>query len=82
MRQVSAREANQRFANLLAAVEGGEQVVISKRGKLVAVLSPYNPALVPEHQAAVEHLKAVMNEPLISAKGFRTFSRDEMHERR
>ncbi len=81
MRQVTAREANQHFAKVLSAVEGGEQVVISKRGKLVAVMSPYKPALNAEHQAAVEHLKAVMNEPVELGAPFRTFTRDEMHER-
>lgn len=81
MRHVTAREANQHFAKVLSAVEAGEQVVISKRGKPVAVMSPYQPALDAEHQAAVEHLKAVLNEPLILSEGFRTFSRDEMHER-
>jgi prevent-host-death family protein len=73
MRQVTAREANQHFSKVLSTVERGEQVVISKRGKLVAVLSPYKPA--------IEHLRAVLAEPLIPARGFRTFSRDEMHER-
>ena len=81
MRQVTAREANQHFAKVLSAVEGGEQVVISKRGKPVAVMSPYKPALDAEHQAAVEHLKAVMNEPVKLRAAFRTFTRDEMHER-
>jgi len=81
MRHVSAREANQHFAKILSAVEGGEEVVISKRGKPVAMMSPYKAAVDAEHQAAVEHLIAVLNEPLIPAKGFRTFSRDEMHER-
>ena len=81
MRQVTAREANQHFAKVLSAVEGGEQVVISKRGKPVAVMSPYQAALDAEHQAAVAEFLAVLNEPLIPAKDFRTFSRDEMHER-
>jgi prevent-host-death family protein len=81
MKQVTAREANQHFAKVLSAVEGGEQVVISKRGKPVAVMSPYKPALDAEHQAAVEHLKAVMNEPVTLGAPFRTFTRDEMHER-
>jgi prevent-host-death family protein len=81
MRQVTAREANQHFAKVLSAVEGGEQVVISKRGKPVAVMSPYKPALDAEHQAAVEHLKAVMAEPVKLGAPFRTFTRDEMHER-
>ena len=81
MRHITAREANQHFAKVLSTVESGEHVVISKRGKPIAVMSPYKPALDAEHQAAIEHLKALLNEPLISAKDFRTFSRDEMHER-
>jgi prevent-host-death family protein len=81
MRHVTAREANQHFAKVLSAVEGGEEVVISKRGKPVAVMSPYKPALDAEHQAAVEHLKAVMDEPVELGAPFRTFTRDEMHER-
>ena len=81
MRHVTAREANQHFARILSAVEAGEQVVISKRGKPVAVMSPYKPALDAEHQAAVEHLKAVMDEPVELGAPFRTFTRDEMHER-
>jgi antitoxin (DNA-binding transcriptional repressor) of toxin-antitoxin stability system len=56
-------------------------VVISKRGKPIAVMSPYQPALDAEHRAAVEHLKAVMDEPVELGAPFRTFTRDEMHER-
>jgi prevent-host-death family protein len=81
MKQVTAREANQHFARILSAVEAGEQVVISKRGKPVAVMLPYKPALDAEHQAAVEHLKAVMDEPVELGAPFRTFTRDEMYER-
>jgi prevent-host-death family protein len=81
MKQVTAREANQHFDRILSTVEAGEQVVISKRGKPVAVMSPYRPAMDAEHQAAVEHLKAVLNEPVALGAPFRTFTRDEMHER-
>ena len=81
MKHVTAREANQHFAKVLSAVEAGEQVVISKHGKPVAIMSPYKPALDAEHQAAVEHLKAVLNEPVELGAPFRTFTRDEMHER-
>ena len=81
MKQVTAREANQHFAKILSAVEAGEQVVISKRGKRVAVMSPYKPVHDAEHQAAVDRLIAILNEPLIPSEGFMTFSRDEMHER-
>jgi len=81
MKHVTAREANQHFAKVLSAVENGEQVVISKRGKPVAVMSPYKPALDAEHQAAVERMIASMDEPVKLGAPFRTFTRDEMHER-
>jgi len=81
MRHVTAREANQHFSKVLSAVEGGEEVVISKRGKPVAVIAPYKSLSDAQHQAAVEHLKAVMDEPVELGAPFRTFSRDEMHER-
>jgi prevent-host-death family protein len=81
MKQVTAREANQQFAKILTAVEAGEEVMISKYGKPVAVMSPYRPALDAEHQTAVSEFLAVLNEPLIPAKDFRMVSRDDMHER-
>jgi prevent-host-death family protein len=79
MKQVTAREANQHFARILSAVEAGEEVVISKRGKPVAVMSPYKPAQDAEHQAAVERMIATMDEPVELGAPFRTFTRDEMH---
>ena len=45
MRAVSAREANQSFSRILHEAEGGESVVITRRGKPVAVLAPYPPPL-------------------------------------
>ena len=76
MRRVTAREANQRFSEVLSALETGEQVVITKRGRPVALMSPY-PA---ERQAAIDRMVASMNEPVTLHGGFRTFTRDEMHE--
>jgi prevent-host-death family protein len=81
MRHVTAREANQNFARLLSSVEAGDQVVISKRGRPVAVISPYRAEQTAAREAATAEFLAVLREPLISAKDFRTFSRDEMHER-
>ena len=81
MKRVSAREANQRFAQVLSSVEAGEQVVVTKRGKPVAVISPYRAELSEERKAAIEHLIAVMDEPVELGAPFRTFTRDEMHER-
>jgi prevent-host-death family protein len=38
MKSVSAREANQAFSKLLAEAAGGEEIVITRRGKPVAKL--------------------------------------------
>ena len=40
MRTVSAREANQQFARILGEAANGEEIVITSRGKPVAVLTP------------------------------------------
>ena len=81
MRSVTAREANQHFAKVLSAVEAGEHVVISKRGKPVAVILPYDRRRDAEREAAIAEFLALLGQPLIPAEGFRTYSRDEMHER-
>jgi prevent-host-death family protein len=80
MRHVTAREANQRFARLLSSVEDGEQVVITKRGRPVAIVSPYRPNLSEERKAAIDRMIASMDEPVELGAPFRTFTRDEMHE--
>jgi prevent-host-death family protein len=80
MRHMSAREANQRFARLLSSVEDGEQVVITKRGRPVAIVSPYRPDLSEERKAAIERMIASMDEPVELGAPFRTFTRDEMHD--
>jgi prevent-host-death family protein len=41
MKTVSARQANHEFSDLLSRVERGEEILITKRSKPVAVLSPY-----------------------------------------
>jgi prevent-host-death family protein len=43
MKTVSARQANHEFSDLLSRVERGEEILITKRNKPVAVLSPYRP---------------------------------------
>lgn len=79
MKHVSAREANQGFSRYLAEAEGGEEIVITRRGKPVARLVPGGPAMTPEKRAAVERALATMREGL--ALGGRRFTREEMHER-
>ncbi len=80
MRSVSAREANQQFARILGEVANGEEIVITRRGKPVAVLSPYEKRrLTPEQEAAIERVIEMMKRGI--GTGARRFSRDEMHER-
>jgi prevent-host-death family protein len=77
MRSVSAREANQRFARILGEAANGEEIVITRRGKPVAVLAPYRrPPLTPEQKAAIEDVVQMMKRGLVH--GARRFTRDEM----
>jgi prevent-host-death family protein len=82
IKTVSARVANHQFSELLARVERGEEVLITKRGKPVALLSPYRPALLtPERQSAIDHAIALMGKGLRWGKALRSYKREEMHER-
>ncbi len=77
MRSVSAREANQQFSRLLGEAANGEEIVITRRGKPVAVLAPYRQApLTPEQEQAIEELVEMMRRGLV--RGARRFTRDEM----
>ena len=77
MRSVSAREANQQFARILGEAANGEEIVITRRGKPVAILAPYRQApLTPEQETAIEELVEMMKRGLVH--GGRRFRRDEM----
>lgn len=82
MKVVSARDANHGLSALLSEVEEGEEVVITRRGRPVAVLRRYEPPkLTPERLAAIERAEAEMEAGLPWGDRFRIFSRDEMHQR-
>jgi antitoxin (DNA-binding transcriptional repressor) of toxin-antitoxin stability system len=81
-RTVSAREANQQFSQLLAAVERGEQVTITKHGKPVAALSQTHADVTQRERlrlAALERLadRARKGIPLTGGR----YDRDDMHSR-
>jgi prevent-host-death family protein len=59
---LTARDANQNFSRVLAEVEKGETVLITKNGKTVAELRPRadDPRDDPEWQAAFDRMAAVM----------------------
>jgi prevent-host-death family protein len=82
MKVVSARQANHEFSDLLSRVERGEEILITKRSKPVAVLSPYRlSAMTPEREEAIRHAIAVMEKGLRWGTALRKFKRDEMHAR-
>jgi prevent-host-death family protein len=78
MRFVTAREANQGFSHILKQAEDGESVVITRRGRPVAMLTPYPAADSREREAAIEHIVGLMRKGVPIGRGF---TRDEMHER-
>jgi prevent-host-death family protein len=79
----SARQANHEFSDLLSRVERGEEILITKRNKPVAVLSPYHPPLMtPEREkAVVQHAIDVMGQGLSWGGTLRRFRREQMHKR-
>jgi prevent-host-death family protein len=82
MKTVSARRANHEFSALLSRAERGEEILITKRGKSVAVLSPYRPSrLTAERKKAIQRAIDVMAKGLFWGNALQTFKRDEMHER-
>ena len=79
--QISLREANQHLSRHIKAVERGEELVITRRGKPVARLVPVTAErqLSSEQIAALERTRQRMNGSY--DLGGRMPSRDELHER-
>lgn len=77
-KRVSLREANQHLTRYVKAAESGERIVITRRGKPVAVLSPF-----PRQARLLSPAQEVALKRLLSAShnlGGKAPSRDEMHE--
>ena len=81
MKTVSARQANHEFSDLLSRVERGEQILITKRSRPVAILSPYcPPRMTAERKKAIQHAIDVMAKGLSWGDTLRRYKREEMHE--
>ena len=77
--RVSLREVNQNLARYVKAVEAGERIVITRRGKPIALLSP-----VPAEERTLSAAQRAALERLLSQShhlGGQAPSRDELHER-
>jgi prevent-host-death family protein len=63
MREMSFREANLNFLQVIAAAEAGETIIITKNGLAVARISPHaadrgaDPAWVKSHAALEQSLR-------------------------
>ncbi len=82
MKTISARQANHEFSALLSRAERGEDILITKHNKPVAVLSPYRqPAMTAERKKAIQHAIDLMRQGLSWGETLPLFTRDEMHDR-
>lgn len=81
MREMTVREANQNFSQLIAAAERGEVIVITKNGVPVARVAPERADKTsnPEWQANMAKLRASLAAK--PATGFRvgTISEDDLY---
>lgn len=77
--RVSLREVNQNLARYVKAVEAGERIVITRRGKPIALLSPLSAEERTLSAAQKEALERLLNQSY--HLGGQAPSRDELHER-
>lgn len=54
--QVGLRDANQRFSKLMKAVRGGKEILLTERGKPLAVVRPIRQG--DESEATIQRLEA------------------------
>jgi len=59
MREITVREANQNFSQVIAAAERGETIVVTKNGRPVAKIAPHSEdrASDPQWRASFAALK-------------------------
>lgn len=79
--QISLREANQHFAHYIKEVERGDEVLITRHGKLVARIIPvsqtkeFSEEQLKARERVLKHMKKGLD-----LKG-EVFNRDDLHDR-
>ena len=83
MQTITVREANQHFSRYMAAVDLGEELIITKRGREIARVVPGKDASVArrtptlaENQARIAQLLAQL--PVVHVGG--PFNRDDFYD--
>ncbi len=79
MRDMTVREANQNFSQVIAAAEHGETIIITKNGTPVARISPQSSDRSSDWQSAYETLKQSLRTKRVT--GFRvwTITEDDLY---
>jgi len=78
---ISARDANQHFAEILGKAAAGETVVITRRGKPVATLAPWRPdSASPERKTAWDRLLARLEKGIPAPPDGWVWNRDELYD--
>lgn len=77
MKTVTATEANQHFSRILARVEDGETIAITKRGSVVATINPTPVMREEQLKARAKLLERLRSQPAINVpRG----TRDELYD--
>ena len=81
MREMTVREANQNFSQVIAAAERGETIVITKNGRPVAKIAPQlaDRARDPEWQSAFTALKKSLRSKRTSDYRVGTITEDDKY---
>ena len=81
MREMTVREANQNFSQVIAAAERGETIVITKNGTPVAKISPQSSdrSSDPAWQSAFEALKHSLSTKRVTGFRVGTITEDDKY---
>lgn len=81
MREMSVREANQNFSQVIAAAERGETIVVTKNGRPVAKISPqsHDRAGDPEWRASFAALEESLRSKRGSGRRVGTITEDDQY---
>ena len=81
MRELSVREANQNFSQVIAAAERGETIVVTKNGRPVAKISPQSEdrASDPEWRASFAALEKSLRSKRGSGHRVGTIAEDDKY---
>jgi prevent-host-death family protein len=81
MREITVREANQNFSQVIAAAERGETIVVTKNGKPVAKITPQpeDRTKDPEWKANFAALKKSLRSKRDSGYRVGTITEDDIY---